>query len=367
MDRARQAGRTALIAVLVIGCFLAPLGSSFRPTRVLAADVGWPVATLVVSEVQTGGASASDEFVEIANQGAGTVDLAGLEVVYATSSGSTVTRKAAWSASTVLPPGHRVVIANAAGAYAASADLTYSGGFAATGGAVALRVVGGTSVDAVGWGDAVNAFVEGAAAPAPAAGSSLERLPGGAAGNGIDTNVNLADWFVQAVPNPQSMAAPAVPAGPAPTPSPVATPSPTASPTPTPVATPSPTPVASPTPTPVATPSATATPTPTATPIGAARALADGITVTIEGTLTSALGALESGRSGFIQDGSGGIGLYLDATVAEAVPAGSTIRVTGVMGTRYQQRVLRIAQADLGRGIGRPPRPDRPPHGSARR
>ena len=43
---------------------------------------------------------------------------------------------------------------------------------AATGGAVALRVVGGSTVDAVGWGDAANAFVEGAPAPAPAASST---------------------------------------------------------------------------------------------------------------------------------------------------------------------------------------------------
>ena len=35
----------------------------------LAATVPWPVSSLVVSEVQTGGSSASDEFVEIANQG----------------------------------------------------------------------------------------------------------------------------------------------------------------------------------------------------------------------------------------------------------------------------------------------------------
>ena len=73
-------------------------------------------------------------------------------------------------------------------------------------------VVGGTAIDAVGWGDATNAFVEGTAAPAPPAGSSLERLPGGAAGNGIDTNDNAPDWFVQAAPSPQSLAAPPVPA-----------------------------------------------------------------------------------------------------------------------------------------------------------
>src|SRR5262245_7963789 len=65
-----------------------------------AAAVVWPPSTLIVSEVVTGGSSASDEFVEIANQGGAPVDIAGLEVVYATSSGSTVTRKATWAAST---------------------------------------------------------------------------------------------------------------------------------------------------------------------------------------------------------------------------------------------------------------------------
>ena len=239
--------------------------------------MAWPVSTLVVSEIQTGGASASDEFVEIANQGAATVDLAGLEVVYATSSGSTVTRKVTWTASTMLLPGRRVLIANAAGLYAPGADLTYSSGFAATGGAIALRVVGGHVVDSVGWGDASSGFVEGAAAPAPPAGSSLERLPGGAAGNGIDTNANLADWTVQAVPSPQGAVAPPPGAGrPAPTPTPTSDADPGADadarrrrptphrrrhhPKPDPDVTPSPTP------TPTPTPSPTPTPTPTPSP-----------------------------------------------------------------------------------------------------
>ena len=50
----------------------------------------WPTATLLISEVQTGGASASDELAELTNAGALPVDLMGLEVVYATSTGSTM-------------------------------------------------------------------------------------------------------------------------------------------------------------------------------------------------------------------------------------------------------------------------------------
>ena len=96
MGRARRAGSAAL-ALLVAASAVIPIGSP-----ALAAPVSWPISSLVISEVQTGGASASDEFVEVANQGPGPVDLMGLEVVYATASGSTVTRKASWPASLVL-------------------------------------------------------------------------------------------------------------------------------------------------------------------------------------------------------------------------------------------------------------------------
>ena len=44
-------------------------GAAGGPLGARAATVAWPTSTLVVSEVQTGGGSASDEFVEIANQG----------------------------------------------------------------------------------------------------------------------------------------------------------------------------------------------------------------------------------------------------------------------------------------------------------
>ena len=140
MHRARRAGIAALSLVLVLGS----IGGMPVTQRVAAAEVAWPPSSLVVAEVQTGGASASDEFVEIANQGAAPVDLVGLEVVYATSTGSTVTRKATWASSTILDVGRRILLANGAGVHAATSDAVYTGGFAATGGAVALRVVGGS-------------------------------------------------------------------------------------------------------------------------------------------------------------------------------------------------------------------------------
>jgi len=87
----------------------------------------------------TGGASASDEFIELYNPSSAALPLEGLEVVYVTASGATVTRKAAWAAGApVVEPGAHVLIANGAGIFAGLADVAYANGLAATGGSVAL-------------------------------------------------------------------------------------------------------------------------------------------------------------------------------------------------------------------------------------
>ena len=405
MERARVAVIAALFVVVSIrGAVVAAVGAGPGGPAALG-PVAWPTSTLLVSELQTGGASASDEFAEITNVGASSVDLAGLEIVYVTSTGGTITRKASWAATELLAPGRHLLIANTSGIFAPVSDLTYSGGFAATGGAVVIRTIGGTPIDSLGWGDATNAFVEGTAAAAPAASSSLERRPGGLAGNTIDTNNNVADWFGQASPNPQSLSAPPVPA-PGPSPTPSATPAPTVaptpspspiptvaptpmptvvstatptatdSPTPTPIPsdtpspaptptpaptdtpaptiepTPTPTPTPTPAPTPTATPSPTETPSSTATPgapiaIATARALADGTPATIVGVLITKLGALEAGRTAFVQDDTGGIALYLDGVPVDLLLAGTVIQATGTVDDRYAQRTLRVQLSDV--------------------
>src|SRR3954453_7489420 len=213
MARARLAAYAAFLVVLLLGVAGSPPAP--RPIALgAAAAVTWPASTgLLVAEVVTGGTSASDEYVELANAGATSVDLAGLEVAYVTSSGATVTRKASWTTTRIVEPGQHVLLANSTGVFAGTADATYSGGIAATGGSLVLRPTGGTPIDAVGWGDAVNAFVEGTPAPAPAAGTSIERLPGGSAGNATDTNDNSADVVVNLAPVAQGLGS-----GPQPTP-----------------------------------------------------------------------------------------------------------------------------------------------------
>lgn len=366
----------ACLAALAAGVTLA--GATAEPL----AAVAWPPSTgLLVGEVVTGGTSGSDEFVELYNAAGLPLDLGGLELVYVTSSGATVTRKATWSGGTLLPSGAHLLVANSAGIYAALADALYSGGFAATGGALVLRPIGGTPLDAVGWGDASSAFVERTAAPAPPAGQSIERRPGGLGGNGSDTNDNGQDFFVERAPAVQNLAAPPVPApqatetaGPTETARPTETPtpgtpipetpipetpaptrpeasaSPTEAPTPSIAPTASPPATSAPTPSPTVAPIPSPTVTPTAAPtpfltIAEARARANGSVVDVVATLTTPAGLIEGGTGSFVQDETAGISLYLATGDWPDAAPGTLVRVHGTVDDRYAQRTIRLGTA----------------------
>ena len=78
----------------------------------LTAEAGWPVSTdVVVGEVVTGGASASDEWVELYGRGPFAADLGALELLYVSATGGTVTRKATFPGR-ILAPGERLLVAN---------------------------------------------------------------------------------------------------------------------------------------------------------------------------------------------------------------------------------------------------------------
>lgn len=160
---------------------------------------------------------------------------------------------------------------------------------------------------------------------------------------------------------PTPTASPSATPIPSPTPTPVATPtlSPTATPTLTPVPTPLPTPIPTPslTPTPAPTPTPTPTPSRTPTPVTAisdARLLADGSSVRIAGTLTTDLGTIDSGRIGFVQDGTDGIALRLDTALAVPIPAGTTVELTGTLGSYFSLRIVNVSAATITVGSSGP-------------
>ncbi len=164
-------------------------------TTTLAGAVPPSVGCPLVNEIMTGGAaSGADEFVEVLNPCPATLDLTGARLVYRSAAGTSDSTLFAWSAGMLLAPGARLVYGGAT--FGGPRDGDLGAGLSGTGGGVAVRA-GTTVTDSVGYGTATNAFVEGTAAPAPAAGASIGRLP-----DGTDTNQNAADWAPATTPTP---------------------------------------------------------------------------------------------------------------------------------------------------------------------
>jgi hypothetical protein len=337
-----------------------------------AGSPSWPISNgLLLAEVVTGGASASDEYVEIYNAGLASADLEGCDLTYVTATGATTTKKITFAGSRPVAPGAHLLVANSVGVFAATADATYAGGFAADGGTLLLRDPSGTVLDAVGWGTATNSYVEGAVAAAPPAGSSIERRPGGLKGNWQDTNDNAADWQVQPNPVPQSLASAPIPRpGPtataSPTPEPTAGPSsagsaepgdspspsdsslteppassePTAGPTAEPTTEPTPTPIATPSPTaaPSSTPGQSAAPDPIS--IATARGLPASTRVHVSAVVTAPADVLGSDSLIAVADASGGIFVQLPSGLT-GIGIGQSVDVVGFLSAPYGQLEIR--------------------------
>lgn len=170
---------------------------------------------LVISEVQTRGASSNDdEFIELYNPTGAAVGLGGRSVQYKSAAGSSFLATSLPAVS--LPAGGYFLIARPPGDYdgPVAADLTQTEFLmAAAGGHVFLvdgiaplgSCVDRTIIDKVGYGTAD--CPESAQADAPAAGGSVERRPGAAdprCGNGSDTDDNAVDFEPRALSEPQN-------------------------------------------------------------------------------------------------------------------------------------------------------------------
>ena len=73
----------------------------------------------------------------------------------------------------------------------------------------------------------------------------------------------------------------------------------------------------------------------------------DGTEVAIEGTLTTALGAIDSARDGFVQDSTAGIAIRLDAALATPYAPGTTVTATGTLGSYFSLRTLVVKASDI--------------------
>jgi cysteine-rich repeat protein len=181
---------------------------------------------LVISEIRSRGpAGAADEFVELYNPTTSPVTLDATWKLEARSN-ATGSYSARWAGSGKVIPAHgHFLIAGTGYVQSPAADEALTTGVTD---ATSLRLVhSSATVDAVCYGfDATSTAVyttdatytcEGTPVsnnPHNNSGSgdgSVERLPGGSAGNCTDTGVNSADFAVRTVANPQSTQSPATP------------------------------------------------------------------------------------------------------------------------------------------------------------
>jgi predicted extracellular nuclease len=190
--------------------------------RLVAAIIGvvatlpaFATSTLVVSQFRVRGPTGgNDEFIELHNAGASAVSIGGYKLRGSSNAGA-IGDRATLPAGASIGPGCYYLLTNSAG-YGGSVvgDATYSTGISDDGG-LALTKADNTIIDAVGL-SAGSAFKEGT--PLTSLGSTnadkgYERKPGGAAGNGTDTDDNSADFLLADPTHPRNSASACVTGG----------------------------------------------------------------------------------------------------------------------------------------------------------
>jgi len=166
------------------------------------------VEHIVISEVVAGKKGNNNfEFIELYNPTEQPLDLHGLALWYQLSDKQEPVRVARWTGLTLIPGmGHYLLVREGQDVGAAP-DTIFTQALNLGYGGLELRRSNNERVDAVAWGaKAPVKMTEGQPASAIKNGQSLERLPGGDAGNGQDTDNNTADFILNNQFTPQNTA-----------------------------------------------------------------------------------------------------------------------------------------------------------------
>jgi endonuclease G len=154
---------------------------------ILKSETDFVSPNLVISQFQTAGGTANDEFIELHNTSSNSVDLNGYRVVYRSAGGTNDVNFAAWTTSTIVPPGGYYLITSTSYDGTTPGNITYNPttcacALSGTGGGLAIRfgdLNSGVIIDSVGYGSATNAFVENTVTNAPAANAGQARVSNG--------------------------------------------------------------------------------------------------------------------------------------------------------------------------------------------
>ncbi len=194
---------------------ITPGGPTLTPTNTLTPTATHPASnSVVISEFRTRGSlGGNDEFIELYNKTGSPIDIGGWQIAGSSSCGITVTTRLVITSGLMLPAYSHFLATNSQGYTGTVAgDDTYSTGISDDGG-IGLLDANNVVIDAVGM-CITTTFHEGTPlAPMSAnVNQSYERLLGGSSGNGVDTNDNASDFFLNpSSSNPQNLSSPPVP------------------------------------------------------------------------------------------------------------------------------------------------------------
>lgn len=171
-----------------------------------------PVSTtvtdhLVISEIMAGATGNNNlDFIELYNPTPEMVNLQGYSLWYQLKKDQDDVLIFSWETSAFIPPNGHYLLLRENQDIGLEVDAYFDYSLVPQRGSLALRSKSAGLIDQVAWGDTDAHFVETSSALAFQNGSSLERLPGGLAGNGQDHNNNAKDFIITKSPNPQTSA-----------------------------------------------------------------------------------------------------------------------------------------------------------------
>ncbi len=215
-----MANRYVPIALLVTLLLLAGCATEATPSPEPPTDPPPPTESpavlqqgALISEVLPGvpGTNNNLEFIELYNAGTEALDLKGWSLWYRLDDKQDEQQVYAWDSPTDIPGHGHFLIVRSGQDVGNLGDAEFALPLFEKRGGLALRDAGGDTVDTLVWGAGPSDYVTGSPVEAPEAGASLERLPGGAAGNGASTGNDAADFSLNAMPGPQNSGDPISP------------------------------------------------------------------------------------------------------------------------------------------------------------
>ena len=174
-----------------------------------------PISTLnhiVFSEIMTGAENNNNhDFIELYNPQTMAVNLAGYTLSYQLDPEADYITLYHWDSYTLIPAfGHYLLGYNGED-FGLTIDASFKQNLIPNKGSLTLLDTGGEIQDSLCWGNQDCKNSEGTPASSMVKSKSLERLPGGQAGNITDTDNNASDFILNDHPAPQNSGSPITP------------------------------------------------------------------------------------------------------------------------------------------------------------